>query len=865
MGPAQIFSIVGLAPAIVLLWLLGLTAQRVGMRAVSYWLIGWGALLGSAWIILWVPSAPAIEPVSFLLSSLVAPLMLLGAYEHADRKVPAWVLPMGFAIGVLRLCVFELGAPSLASAIAAITEPVLALYAATVAIRWPEQPIRAIPEIEKLLGLGFALYACSELVDASAGFAGVLDSVVWGAWILGAFPLIALQISLHLLRFGRSAKANQSAAESNAQRLKILTDTSREVFVEFDDQGVITFASSNVGKLGGGGAEDLLGHRVTEYLRDALDSELIQSLVEGGSLTKTAPAAPEPTSHCATLPDGSQHWFEATYSTYRTTEDELRIVVRTSDITPRHLAETATWDRERRLNRAERIASVGSWEYYPKTQNLYCSEQNFRLFGLECREGPLPSTTFTEHIHSEDLAGPITKHTRRAPAGETVGLDFRITRTDDGGERTLRALFEVELDDDGEVESVMGASIDVTERLELETRLRNGQAHFRRLLESDIVGMCYANLDGSISRANHAFLSVLGYSEADLPLDWMEIAPEEFKLLDQQHVIEEMKTSGVLLPYEVEVLCSDGERVSMLIGATRLASEQALVIAVDLSERKRAEAYIARYQRGLEDTLARRTQELVESRDRLIESDRLASIGTLAAGLAHQINNPVGAILNSAEYALLCREDEEAAEIAEETLRANLSEAKRCAWIVRSMLQFSRGEPTEKWVEDLSQIVQRALRAIVPYAKDQSAVIDLRETQEEVILVQISPIQLEQALVNVLRNAIESSRCGAGISITISTRDKTARIEIDDDGRGIEEEHREHLFDPFYSTRTQEGGTGLGLSVAHGIVTDHGGEICIDSAVGEGTRVLITLPIAEPHEQGATRRKTGPGGRRDGN
>ena len=113
------------------------------------------------------------------------------------------------------------------------------------------------------------------------------------------------------------------------------------------------------------------------------------------------------------------------------------------------------------------------------------------------------------------------------------------------------------------------------------------------------------------------------------------------------------------------------------------------------------------------------------------------------------------------------------------------------------------------------------------------------------LLARISPIEVEQAIVNVLRNAIESRERDAAISLTLSHRDKTAEIEILDDGQGIAAADRDHLFEPFFSTRTRVGGTGLGLSVAHGVMMDHGGQIRIESVPGEGTRVVISLPIVD--------------------
>jgi signal transduction histidine kinase len=282
--------------------------------------------------------------------------------------------------------------------------------------------------------------------------------------------------------------------------------------------------------------------------------------------------------------------------------------------------------------------------------------------------------------------------------------------------------------------------------------------------------------------------------------------------------------------------------VPVLISDAQISQDSALLIGIDVTARRQIEHDRARYERELEETVAVRTRELLESRARLHESERLAVVGTLAAGVAHQINNPIGAILNCSEYALLCRDDEDARDIFERALIDNLAEVQRCAQIVRSMLQFSRDQPTTKWVEDLNRVARRAQRAISAYAKDRRATIAFT-TEDEGLLARISPIELEQAIVNVLRNAIESRPSGAHVSLRLARRDKWATIEITDDGRGIPPEHQERLFEPFFSTRTREGGTGLGLSVAHGIVADHGGQIRIESILETGTRVVIHLPI----------------------
>lgn len=265
----------------------------------------------------------------------------------------------------------------------------------------------------------------------------------------------------------------------------------------------------------------------------------------------------------------------------------------------------------------------------------------------------------------------------------------------------------------------------------------------------------------------------------------------------------------------------------------------------DVTERKRAEEATERYRDHLEDLVEERTRELMSSRDKLRHADRLVAIGTLAAGVAHQINNPVGAILSASEYALLCEDDEDALAVFKHALQQNADEARRCGAIVRSMLQFSRQEPIGKTLEDLNQAVRVAVRAVEAYAWDRDARIEL-DLPADPIEVRMSPLEMEQVVVNLVRNGVEAA--GAGGLVRVRTRRDAAhaRVEVEDDGPGIDDQDRERIFDPFFSTRTIEGGTGLGLSVAHGIVGDHGGRIDVGRASTGGAKFTIALPIEPP-------------------
>ncbi len=265
----------------------------------------------------------------------------------------------------------------------------------------------------------------------------------------------------------------------------------------------------------------------------------------------------------------------------------------------------------------------------------------------------------------------------------------------------------------------------------------------------------------------------------------------------------------------------------------------------DVTERKRAEEATERYRDHLEDLVEERTRELIKSRDKLRQADRLVAIGTLAAGVAHQINNPVGAILSASEFALMCEDDGDALAVFKHALEQNVDEARRCGAIVRSMLQFSRQEPVGKTLEDLNQAVRVAVRAVEAYASDRDTRIDL-ELASRPIEIRMSPLEMEQVVVNLVRNGVEAAGASGRVLVRTRRDEAFARIEIEDDGPGIGEDDRELIFDPFFSTRVAEGGTGLGLSVAHGIVSDHGGHIDLATSPLGGAKFTIVLPIESP-------------------
>ncbi|MEM9174165.1 MAG: HAMP domain-containing sensor histidine kinase [Myxococcota bacterium] len=274
--------------------------------------------------------------------------------------------------------------------------------------------------------------------------------------------------------------------------------------------------------------------------------------------------------------------------------------------------------------------------------------------------------------------------------------------------------------------------------------------------------------------------------------------------------------------------------VTMAGIATAIGLAQLFALVHRVVERERAARNL------VEDEVRLRTAELEQTLRTLRHRERLASIGTLAAGVAHQLNNPIGAIVLAATAT-----EPDAASGRSEILRSKEIEtireqAERCRRIVRGIMRFARSEPTARSPCDLVAVIGTAIAQVESHARGAKASVRFEARVDG--KTEASGPDLEEAFVNVLRNAIESRPEGAAVHVTLDRDERAFFVSIADDGRGIAQEDLDHVVEPFYSTRIRSGGTGLGLSVAHGVVASHDGALDVESEVGVGTTVTIRLP-----------------------
>lgn len=285
---------------------------------------------------------------------------------------------------------------------------------------------------------------------------------------------------------------------------------------------------------------------------------------------------------------------------------------------------------------------------------------------------------------------------------------------------------------------------------------------------------------------------------------------------------------------------------------SRLAS--AFNVMVESLRNSREE--IEMYNRTLELKIAERTSELEAAQTQLVQSEKMSAIGQLAAGVAHELNNPMGGILGYAQFAL-----EKMSKATPETMTAKdidslhryLSDieqqAKRCRSIIRNLLKFSRSSDKKEWEEfDLNSMLDDTI-SLVQHQLDLNNIELSRDFSEDLPALNGSASQLQQVFTNLILNAQHAMPEGGKLHITTRQSPQLgefsgcAEINIEDTGSGIKTEHINRIFEPFFSTKETGKGTGLGLSITYGIIKEHGGEIAVQSEPGKGTKFTVILPL----------------------
>jgi len=403
--------------------------------------------------------------------------------------------------------------------------------------------------------------------------------------------------------------------------------------------------------------------------------------------------------------------------------------------------------------------------------------------------------------------------------------------------RTCLYAYPISDDDGQEVMTIFNFELPALDGLEEE--LRRANSFLYNLLQSACDGVIAADMTGKIIIFNDAAAEVTGYTVQEA-LDHLNIraiyegdgAREVMRCLRG----DALGGKGKLKKHRILIVGKNNEKIPISLYASIIYDETgreagSIGFFHDLRERIHMQ------------------QKLEKTQLQLIQSEKMASLGKLSAGVAHQLNNPLGGITL---YTKLMLEDYELEDNAREDLYRILKDAQRCRDTVKELLEFSR--QTRQFMRPLN--INKAIDRTLFLIENQTLFHNIsvkKDMAESIPLVTADIQQLGHVFMNIIINAAQAME-GRG-TITITTRASTNKervvIDIADTGPGIAAGDLKHIFEPFFTTKNEGKGTGLGLSVVYGIVENHGGTITAKSVPGQGSTFTIELPISHETEKGA--------------
>jgi two-component system NtrC family sensor kinase len=422
-------------------------------------------------------------------------------------------------------------------------------------------------------------------------------------------------------------------------------------------------------------------------------------------------------------------------------------------------------------------------------------------------------------------------------AGQTI---LRRVKSPGRRERWEDRIFSPILDQHGEVRYIIEKIRDVTHVKRMERELSGIKVFMEKFVQSSMSGIVAADRRGRILLMNPAAEELTGYTfrEARNRITVRDLYPPgEAKEVMKKLRSEAFGGRGKLPCSQTTLINAQGEEIPVELTAATIYEDGKEVATMgifnDLREKIAQEEKIKRVLM------------------RAARAEKMASLGQLAAGVAHEINNPLTGILL---YGGLLLEDLSAEDPRFQDLQSIIDDANQCRNIVKSLLAYSRQTSANKETLDLNELVEQSLSLI----RDQSLFINIevvKELADEKILIRVDRSQLNQVIINLVINAVDAmdrkgtltlrTYCDTGKKKTAGKKVIAgfAYLEVSDTGCGISEDNLPRIFDPFFTTKDPGKGTGLGLSTAYGIVHENGGTIWVKETSAAGTTFILELPL----------------------
>lgn len=402
--------------------------------------------------------------------------------------------------------------------------------------------------------------------------------------------------------------------------------------------------------------------------------------------------------------------------------------------------------------------------------------------------------------------------------------------------RSEERVFSPILDDNGEVAYIIESIRDVTRIKHMESELTGIKEFISRVVHSSASAIVAADRVGNIQLMNRVARDLFSLT-----------GPEDYRLRHSKQLYPPGRAKEIMRMLRDEKIGGKGKLPSIVTTIVNVEGEEIPVemsAAIIYDDQGQESATMAIY-----NDLRRKLEienKLKEAQKQLAQSEKMASLGQLAAGVAHEINNPLTGILL---YASMLLEQMEPENPTREDMECIIEDALRCKDIVQSLLVYSRSTDSRKSIVHVNNLVEQSFKL----TRDQKIFGNIKivkELSDEMMLLNVDTNKLNQVFINLVINAADAME-GKGTLTVRTYRNKADHkifVEVSDTGCGIPNGNVTKIFDPFFSTKPKGKSTGLGLSIAYGIVEEHGGRITVKQTGPEGTTFLLELPLYTPSE-----------------
>jgi two-component system NtrC family sensor kinase len=625
------------------------------------------------------------------------------------------------------------------------------------------------------------------------------------------------------LRDITEAKRMERKIREATQQFEKISEMGDDGIVVFDQAFKILFANQMASEITGISGEDLIGRNFFTVIGKQ-DKEFLE-----GTVTRGAGIGEKLCTEMTILtPQAEVKDAEVCIALAKSDAGEVKTYAYIRDITARKKFERDLRDSEEKLRTLFERVRHGLFISSKEGKFLDCNQALLDMLGYPTKEEFLNIDIAHNLYANPDDRKIFQEKIKREGYVKDMEVEFKKKN---GEQITILLTGHSIMNEKGEIGGYEGINLDITERKRIENKLREANEFFMNLIESSLDGIIAADMKGDIFIFNRGAEALTGYTAEEVigKIHITKIYPEGIA----KEIMKKLRSSeyggvGKFIPTQLNVVDKATGEIPIQLSAALIydgaGREVASVgIFTDLRARLKME------------------KRLQETHLQLVSSEKMASLGKLAAGIAHEINNPLGGILI---YASLMAEDLPEDDSKRGDLARIVQETSRCKDIVKSLLEFARQTEPKMEPTDINRAITDGLFFLENQALFHNIKI-IKKLDRFLPFVRGNAGQLKQVLINIIVNAAEAMHGNGTLTITTypSSDRKWVFMEFTDTGEGIPEENFTRIFDPFFTTKEVGKGTGLGLATSYGIVEDHGGKISVKSKVGEGTTFTIELPI----------------------